>query len=90
MIIDTSNFNFHNWSVERRVEALRLMDQYVKKHANTVDYDIYWSENYVGKRETPEKTEQCFYEFAEDESKFIKALWGFYITLTTDFSWISL
>lgn len=84
MIIDTKNYNFHDWSIDRRVEALRLMDSYLKKHANSTDYDIYWHNNYVG------EDESSFYEFAKDDSKFIKALWGFYVTLTTDFSWFSM
>ena len=90
MTIDTSIFNFHDWSVERRIRALHLMDDYLKKHAPYVDYETYWTKHYVGKRETPEATDKLFREFAEDESKFIKALWGFYITLTTDFSWFPL
>lgn len=80
--------SFRNWSTARKIRALSLMDEYVKKHAP--GYGLrFWRENCpYGK--APEETEANKRMIAEDESLFINALWAFYIALTTDLSWLKI
>ncbi len=85
MIIDTSMYTFSKWDIPRRLKALHIMDEHVKKYCTSTEYDLYWSSNSVGTyHKSEEVAEQCFQEFAKDESKFIQALWAFFVVAAED------
>lgn len=91
MIIDTKQYNFSEWDSKRRERALHIMDKHVKKYCQPSTYD-YWSWHSVGSEDKkPEQIASEYKEYSEDESKFIQALWAFYISMTAkdEYAWSS-
>lgn len=80
-----NTYTFSNWSTERKIRALGLMDEYLKNHVPRSVYDIEWEK----KGAHPFQTERCR-EIAESDDKFIEALFSFYVCLTTDLSWLKI
>lgn len=77
---------FSNWSTSRKVRALELMDEYLKKNIPRSIYETQWERYGVKAKLYPDKAR----EIAEDEGRFIDALFNFYVCLTTDLSWLKL
>jgi hypothetical protein len=77
--------SFKTWDKSRKIRALGLMDDYLRKHCTPSDYDIEW----VKYGAHPYQTERLE-EIATDDEKFVNALWGFYLCLTTDLSWLKI
>ena len=78
MIIDTKQYNFSEWDSKRR-----------ERQPSTYDY---WSWHSVGSEgKKPEQIASEYKEYSEDESKFIQALWAFYISMTAkdEYAWSS-
>lgn len=75
-------YTFSNWSMERKIRSLCLMDDYIKKHTKPSVYEIEWLRHSAH----PFQKERLN-EIASDEAKFINAVFCFYTCLTTDLSW---
>lgn len=86
-MIDPKNLMFHDWSVQRRIESLRLMEKEIKLHGDRLAHDTTWQEYGGGMCVTKEETEAKWKSIAEDDEKYINALFAFYICQTTDTSW---
>ena len=78
-------YTFSNWSIDRKIRALELMDKYLKKNVPRSVYDIEWERHGAH----PFQRERCR-EIAEDDDLFIEALFCFYVCLTTDLSWLKI
>lgn len=78
-------YQFSNWSTDRKVRALGLMDEYLRKHVSRSTYDIEWEKGGAH----PYQAEKCL-KIAENDDLFVNALFCFYICLTTDLSWLKL
>lgn len=82
-----NKYIFSEWSVDRKIRALELMDEYLKKNTSRSIYETQWAEKYgVKPKVFPEKAK----EIAENENLFVNTLFGFYICLTTDLSWLKI
>lgn len=78
---------FTNWSTDRKIRALELMDEYLKNNIPRSVYETQWVDRYGVKPGVfPEKAR----EIAENEDKFVNTLFGFYLCLTTDLSWLKI
>ena len=78
-------YTFSEWSIDRKVRALGLMDEYLKGHIPRSIYETQWIDrDGVNPAISPEKAS----EIAQDERRFINALFMFYVCLTTDLSWV--
>ena len=77
---------FNDWSVDRKVRALELMDEYLVNHIPRNVYEAQWERYGVKAKIFPEKAR----EIASNEEAFINALFNFYICLTTDLSWLKI
>ena len=67
-----NNFEFKDWSVNRRARALDHMDQYIRKIVNVDGPDYFFWENHgIG-------------NIAADDTAFINALFAFYLTTASD------
>ena len=72
------------------MESLRLMEQYLRQHGDQLGHDTIWQDWGAGFCATKEETEAKLRSIAEDDEKYINALFCFYICLTTDLSWFKL
>ena len=88
-MIDTSKLKFSDWSIQRKIESLRLMEKYLRNHGSPYGRDTIWQDWGGGYCATPEETEEKLLEIALSEEKYINALFCFYICLTTDLSWFN-
>lgn len=84
-----NNFDFSLWSVERKMESLRLMDTCIRDKGSMIGRDTIWQTHGAGLCDTPEKTEAKRREIASSDEKYINALFCFYICMTTDLSWFN-
>lgn len=87
-VIISEGLRFSNWTIERKVRSLELMDDFLRKHANQTVCDIDWRLYGGGLQKTPEETAKRRLEIAQDETAYINALFCFYVCCTTDFSWL--
>ena len=74
---------FEDWSESRRIRSLELMDEYLRTHATRTIYDTQW----VRYGAHPFQKDKLR-EIAQDNEKYTNALFGFYVCLTTDLSWV--
>ena len=81
-----NKYTFSDWSVDRKIRALELMDEYLKKNTPISVYETQWETYGVKTKVFPEKAK----EIAQDETKFINVLFQFYVCLTTDLSWLKI
>lgn len=81
--------SFRTWAVDRKISALELMEQYVQKNA-TGTGEMHWHQHGCGLGSTAEETHEIRQKIAQDDEKFINALWAFYVALTTDTSWFKM
>lgn len=80
MILDTKNCEFNEWSIKRRMRFLHHLDLFIRKDEKaSLDYDTYWTWHGVGN-----KTKDEIQKWAEDDSKFIQALWAFSVLVGGD------
>lgn len=75
-------YNFSNWSVSQKKNALKIMDEYLKRNVKNTIYWTHW-EKYGCHPDNIKRIE----EISNDDEQFINALFWFYICLTTDLSW---
>lgn len=80
---------FSDWSVERKMRALELMDNYIYKNCTPSDYISTWGKHAPTKQNSEEATLKVRKEYAEDETKFINALFAFQCCLVTDLTWLT-
>lgn len=81
MIIDTKDFNFLG-DVSRRVQIMNKMHQYIIRYKPN-EYTPQWAKT-IGLGCTPEETNNLQREIAEDYTKFVKALYEFYVHICWD------
>lgn len=86
-MIDINKLKFSDWSIQRKMESLRLMEKYLRKHGNPLGKDTIWQEWGGGYCGTQEETEEKLKTIVSDNEAYINALFCFYICLTTDLSW---
>lgn len=79
------SYAFSNWSIDRKIRALELMDEYLKKHATATAYEAEWPK-YGAHPHQKDKLR----EIAGDDEMFVNALFEFYVCLTTDISWLKI
>lgn len=77
---------FSDWTIERKIRALELMDEYLKKNIPRSIYETQWERYGVKAKIYPEVAR----EIATNEEKFVNALFNFYVCLTTDLSWLKI
>ena len=69
-----NNFEFKDWSVNRRARALDHMDQYIRKIVNVDGPDYFFWENHgIGN-----KSDEEVLKIAADDTAFINALFAFF------------
>ena len=78
---------WQSWSQTRKVRALTIMDDYVKKHADLTAYD-YWRNEIKSLFPTSTDRAEILNSIASDDALFADALFVFYIAITTDTSWL--
>lgn len=81
-----NKYEFSSWSTERRYRALIIMDRYIQRNGDITGYMKDWKEYGGGSTGEPESTKAKRMEIAKDDTKFINALFCFYICTTTFFS----
>lgn len=78
--MNNNNFEFKDWSVNRRARALDHMDQYIRKIVNVDGPDYFFWENHgIGN-----KSDEEVLKIAADDTAFINALFAFYLTTASD------
>lgn len=87
-MIDRNNLKFSDWSTERKMEALKLMEKSIWNNGDMLAHDTIWKDWGAGLCATAEETVAKRKAIAEDDEKFINALFCYYICMTTDFKWV--
>lgn len=87
-MIDIKELRFSDWSINRKVESLKLMEKSLRKQGSALGHDTIWQEWGGGYCSTPGETEAKLIEIASSDEKYINALFCYYVCMTTDFSWL--
>lgn len=89
-MINPKDLMWAHWSTERKMRCLRIMSDYIRENCHPADYIASWGKYGPTLQGTPEATKAKFREYAEDETKFINALFAFQCCITTDLSFLGM
>lgn len=87
-MIDETKLDFADWPVERRMICLWEAGEWLRKNQPD-DYYVTWAHHAPIQQKNKEETIKQLREYAEDDIKFINAIFAFKCCITCTFDWIN-